>query len=160
MSDPALAEMLHNSLYYLYLVLNENDRYVFARYGLTIPRFYALQHLNNEPGMSFARLSDLMLTDRANVTRIVRSMELDGLIERRLNEEDRRSFQLQLTEKGAALYAQATAAHQSDIRARFKGSHDLVDEAFVTRLRALQRELDEHLKILKQSTSSPAQERW
>ena len=156
MSDPGLADMLHNSLQHLYLVLNENDRYVFARYGLTIPRYYALQHLNNEPGMSFARLSDLMLTDRANVTRIVRSMELDGLIERRLNEEDRRSFQLQLTEKGAALYAQAAAAHQSDIHARFRSSRDLVDEAFVARLRALQGELDEHLKILKQSTSSPA----
>ena len=156
MSDPGLAEMLYNSVHYLYLALNENDRYLFARYGLTIPRYYALQHLNNEPGMSFAQLSDLMLTDRANVTRIVRSMELDGLIERRLNEEDRRSFQLQLTEKGAALYAQAAATHLSDLHARFRSSRDLVDEALVARLRALQGELDEHLKILKQSASSPA----
>ncbi len=146
--------MLDQSLHKLYLVLSDNDRYVFERYGLTIPRFYVLQHLTAEPGMSFARLSDRMLTDRANVTRIVRSMELDGLVERRLNEEDRRSFQLRLTQKGAALYAQAAAAHHSDIQARFEGARDLVDEPLMTRLQAILGGLEDHLRLLKQTKTA------
>lgn len=150
MSDPGLADMLHHSLHKLYLVLSDNDRCVFERYGLTIPRYYVLQHLAAEPGMSFARLSERMLTDRANVTRIVRSMEIDGLVERRLNEEDRRSFQLRLTPKGVALYAQVAAAHRSDIQARFEGTSHLVNDTLLTHLDAILGDLEDHLRLLKQ----------
>lgn len=154
MTDPAPAETLYDTLVNLFLVVNDSDRHVLARHGLTLPRFHVLQHLHNEPGISFARLSALMLTDRANVSRIVRGMEADGLVSRRLNEKDRRSYLLQLTEKGEHLYAQAAAAHRQDIAARFSGalaepSRQLPAD-LLTRLRILCQELEDHLNTLRQ----------
>lgn len=156
MTDPAPAETLYDTLVNLFLVVNDSDRHVLARHGLTLPRFHVLQHLHNEPGISFARLSALMLTDRANTSRIVRGMELDGLVTRRQNEGDRRSYFLQLTDKGAALYAQAAAAHDGDIQTRFDRSSRRVEPDLVARLRSLQHDLDDHLETLKRRPGSEA----
>jgi DNA-binding MarR family transcriptional regulator len=154
MTDPAPAEVLYDTLVKLFLVVDNSDRCVLARHGLTLPRFHVLQHLNNEPDISFARLSALMLTDRANVSRIVRGMEADGLISRRLNEQDRRSYLLQLTGKGADLYAQAAAAHRQDISVRFGGvleeSSRPLPPDLIARLSTLCQELEDHLETLRQ----------
>ncbi len=154
MTDPAPAERLYDTLVKLFLIVNDSDRHVLARHGLTLPRFHVLQHLHREPGISFAQLSALMLTDRANISRIVRGMEADGLVSRRLNERDRRSYLLQLTEQGADLYAQASATHREDITLRFgdtgddggrRLSHDLLAQ-----LGVLRNQLEEHLEMLRQ----------
>ena len=158
MDDSAPAEMLYDTLVKLFLIVNDSDRYVLARHGLTLPRFHVLQHLHDEPGISFAQLSTLMLTDRANVSRIVRGMELDGLVTRCLNEKDRRSYLLQLTARGANVYAQAAAAHRSDLEARFEGcleaSSRQVQPDLMNRLRTLTNELADHLETLRQPTGS------
>ena len=157
MTDPAPAEILYDTLINLFLVVNDSDRHVLARHGLTLPRFHVLQHLHREPDISFARLSTLMLTDRANVSRIVRGMEADGLVSRRLNESDRRSYLLQLTEKGADLYAQASAAHREDIALRFRDAGDGAGRRpssdLLTQLGVLRTQLEEHLEMLRQPTN-------
>jgi hypothetical protein len=38
MTDPAPAETLYNTLVNLFLVVNDSDRHVLARHGLTLPR--------------------------------------------------------------------------------------------------------------------------
>jgi DNA-binding MarR family transcriptional regulator len=83
-------------------------------------------------------------------------MELDGLVTRRQNEGDRRSYLLTLTDRGAALYAQAAAAHDGDIQARFDSSSRRVEPDLVTRLRSLQNDLDDHLETLKRRPGSEA----
>jgi DNA-binding MarR family transcriptional regulator len=157
MTDPAPAVVLYDTLVKLFLVVNDSDRHVLARHGLTLPRFHVLQHLHHEPGASFARLSALMLTDRANVSRIVRGMEADGLVSRRLNEKDRRSYLLQLTEKGADLYAQASATHREDITLRFRAAGDgagrRLSPDLLAQLGALRDQLEEHLEMLRQPTN-------
>jgi DNA-binding MarR family transcriptional regulator len=141
----------------LFLIVDNSDRYVLARHGLTLPRFHVLQHLDHEPGISFARLSALMLTDRANVSRIVRGMEADGLVSRRVNERDRRSYLLQLTEKGADLYAQAEVAHREDITLRFRNAGDgagrRLSPDLLAQLGVLRDQLEEHLEMLRQPTN-------
>jgi DNA-binding MarR family transcriptional regulator len=157
MTDPAPAETLYDTLVKLFLVVNDSDRHVLARHGLTLPRFHVLQHLHREPDISFARLSALMLTDRANVSRIVRGMEADGLVSRRVNEKDRRSYLLQLTEKGADLYAQAAAAHREDITLRFRAAGDgagrRLSPDLLAQLGVLRDQLEEHLEVLRQPTN-------
>lgn len=154
MSYPTPSETLYETLINLFLVVNENDRFVLAGYGLSLPRFHVLQHLYAEPGISFVRLSDLMLTDRANVTRIIRGMEADGLVSRQLNTHDRRSYLLHMTAKGAALYARAAAAHRADIAIRFAGAFDDASQQlpadFLAQLRMLYEGLETHLETLKQ----------
>ena len=154
MSHPTPPETLYDILINLFLVVNENDRFVLARHGLSLPRFHVLQHLHAEPGISFMRLSDLMLTDRANVTRIIRGMETDELVSRQLNPRDHRSYLLHLTAKGAALYARAAAAHRADVASRFAGpfadpSRQLQPDFFV-QLHTLREGLEAHLETLKQ----------
>lgn len=154
MPQPTSAETLYDTLVKLFLVINENDRYVLAQYGLTLPRFHVLQHLYAEPGISFVRLSDLMLTDRANVSRIIRGMEADELVSRQLNAQDHRSYLLHLTERGEALYAEADAAHRADIAVRFADVFDEVNQQqpceFTVELRILCERLETHLETLKQ----------
>jgi DNA-binding MarR family transcriptional regulator len=156
MTDPAPAEVLYGTLVKLFLVVDNSDRCVLARHGLTLPRFHVLQHLHNEPDISFARLSALMLTDRANVSRIVRGMEADGLVSRRLNEQDRRSYLLQLTGRGADLYAQASATHRADIALRFRdagdGSGRRLFPDLLGQLGVLCDQLEQHLEMLRQPT--------
>lgn len=154
MSHPTPPETLYDTLINLFLVVNENDRFVLARHGLSLPRFHVLQHLYAEPGISFVRLSDLMLTDRANVTRIIRGMEADELVSRQPNTHDRRSYWLHLTAKGAALYARAAAAHRADIASRFAAAFDDASQQlpsdFLAQLHMLREGLEAHLETLKQ----------
>ncbi len=157
MTDPAPAEILYDMLVKLFLIVDDSDRHVLARFGLTLPRFHVLRHLHNEPGASCARLSALMLTDRANISRIVRGMEADGLVSRRLNENDRRSYLLQLTEKGAGLYAQASTTHREDVMLRFRDAGDRagwrLSHDLLAQLGVLRNQLEEHLEMLRQPTN-------
>lgn len=119
------ANALYSLLKEIYLLLDEGDRQLFARYGLTVPRYSALLHLGVQPGLSASELSDLMFCDRSNVTRLVRSLEADGLVTRRPHESDGRVLCIYLTEEGESLREQVRSAHRDRNRQRF--SHCLAD---------------------------------
>ena len=146
-------EALYDILIRLFLVVNDTDRHVLAGYGLSLPRFHILQHLDREPGSSFARLGDLMLTDRANVSRLIRGMEADGLVSRQLNSEDRRSYLLHLTSKGKDVCGQVAARHREDITTRFAraadGSSLPFSADFIAQLHTLCQGLEAHLETIK-----------
>ncbi len=105
-------EKLYNLLKETFILLDDGDRRIFNHYNLTPPRFYVLVHVNDFPGISPRRLSDKLLCDKSNVSRIVRGLENEKLIERRPHETDRRSFCLYLTEEGTAVYEKVQMAHK------------------------------------------------
>ena len=114
-------EKLYHLVNSLYLIVADCDRLVLERFNLSTQRFFVLTHLRSEPGASFTRLSELTLTDKAAVSRIVRSMELDGLIERQQSETDRRLYSLYLTREGQRLLDEVWEVYVADIQARFAG---------------------------------------
>jgi DNA-binding MarR family transcriptional regulator len=116
MADP---EVIYNLLKEIFLLLDDGDRRVFSRYNLTIPRVYALVHLGDQPGMSPSSLSDLMLCDKSNITRIIKSMEADGLVERQAHETDGRTLRLYLTPAGRTVRERVIAAHLAHNQERF-----------------------------------------
>lgn len=59
-----------------------------------------LIRLWNEDGLSQTELCEKTLKTKSNITRILDSMEKKGFVSRRVNKEDRRSFDIFLTEKG------------------------------------------------------------
>lgn len=96
--------VFYESLKAIFLHIDNHEKAFLNRFNLSIPRFYALVHIHNHPGINHIDLSDLMLCTKSNTTRVVQGMQKDGLVVRNMHPEDRRSFQLSLTQSGSALF--------------------------------------------------------
>ncbi|MDO5705717.1 MAG: MarR family transcriptional regulator [Paracoccus sp. (in: a-proteobacteria)] len=73
---------------------------------LTSVQYAAMIVLNHHPGIDQANLAEMIAFDRATIGGVVRRLEKKGLIERQLDENDRRARQLHLTEAGRAMLVQ------------------------------------------------------
>jgi DNA-binding MarR family transcriptional regulator len=116
MADP---DRFYSLLKDLFFILDDGDRALLLRFGLTVPRYYALVHIGEEPGLSSSQLSDLMLCDKSNISRIIKSMEADGFVIREAHESDGRASRLYLSSQGHELCKQAKLAHAAYNRQRF-----------------------------------------
>jgi DNA-binding MarR family transcriptional regulator len=114
-----IEEELHKALDDLLLLHIASDKFVLARYSLRRVRFYTLRHIHHNPWISITRLSELSFSDAASTSRIVYSLEKEGLVSRQSKESDRRSFLLSLTKDGEALYEGVNAELEADIITRF-----------------------------------------
>jgi DNA-binding MarR family transcriptional regulator len=94
----------YNSLKAIFLHLDNAEKAFLSQFNLSVPRFYTLFHIYNHPGINYIDLTDLLLCTKSNTTRIVRSLQKEGLIDRRNHPDDGRSFQLFLTDAGKDLY--------------------------------------------------------
>jgi DNA-binding MarR family transcriptional regulator len=141
------AEQLYNLLKETFLLLDDGDRQFFTRFNLTAPRYYALFHLGQEPGISASQLSDRMLCDKSNASRIVQGLEADGYIERKPHETDGRTLRLFLTEAGTAVYQQVLSAHQAYNEARFGSLSQKEQEDLLSILTRLKRSLPEESNV-------------
>lgn len=103
-----------------FLLLDFGDRLLLEKFTLTVPRYYALTHIANEPGISPSLLSRRMFCDKSNITRLIQGLENDGLIERRPHEKDGRAQRIYLTDSGADLHEQAASAHRQYVELRLK----------------------------------------
>ena len=117
--DNQIEKKLHHALNDLSLLHIATDKSVLARRGLRRVRFYMLRHLYQNPGLSLSRLSELSFADGASTSRMVYSMEKEGLVQRQSKQGDRRSVVLSLTDAGKALYEGANAEFEADIQKRF-----------------------------------------
>lgn len=95
---------LYKSLKSIFLHIDNHEKAFLARFGLNVPRFFVLMHVEKNPGINYIVLSDLLLCTKSNTTRVVRGMQEDGLVNRELDPNDRRSYQLTLTKAGHALF--------------------------------------------------------
>lgn len=94
---------LYESLKAIFLHIDNHEKTYLSNQGLNIPRFYILLHVSHNPGINYIDLSDRLLCTKSNTTRVVQGMVKDGFITRHNDPNDRRSYQLYLTEKGANL---------------------------------------------------------
>jgi len=113
------AAQTYNLLKDIFFLLDDGDRRLFGDFNLSVPRFYILWHLGNEPGISSSRLSDLMICDKSNITRLSKGLEADGLVVRQPHESDGRALRLYLTELGETIRQQALQAHLQYNKERF-----------------------------------------
>jgi MarR family transcriptional regulator, transcriptional regulator for hemolysin len=74
--------------------------------SLTLPQCKALVRLENNEGVSQAKLCELAAAEPMTMVRILDHMEADGLLERRPDPSDRRARSLFLTEKAQPLLAE------------------------------------------------------
>ena len=95
---------LYESLKSIFLHIDNHEKAFLAKFGLNVPRFYVLMHVQQNPGINYIVLSDLLLCTKSNTTRVVRGMQKEGLINREVDTNDRRSYKLTLTEAGHDLF--------------------------------------------------------
>lgn len=110
---------LYTVLKEIFLLLDDGDRRLLSSYNLTVPRFYALIHLGDNPGLSLSELSALMFCDKSNVTRLVQGLEAENLVQRRPHKHDGRITCLSLTSAGEELRHKALTLHHRHNDARF-----------------------------------------
>ena len=142
MTDPQTIYSLINEIY---LILDDGDRRLLNDFNLSSSRFYALIHIGNRPGISFSDLSQLLICDKSNATRIIKGLEADGLVLRRPHETDGRTLRLFLTDKGVALRERSISAHQQYNKLRFVELPQTEQESLTQGLQDLKHSLHQHL---------------
>ncbi len=103
--------------------LRENLR---AGHDMTLPRFDVLAalHAAAPNGMKMSELSEHLVVSNGNVTGVVDRLAKDGLVERRLDENDRRAFLVSITAEGRARMDQMMAEHLAWIDELFQTVSD------------------------------------
>src|ERR1700730_9188603 len=124
-----LEKEISQSLAQSFLELDEGERQLMKRFGLTLTQYWALVHLNNEEGRSLSELADLLICDKSNVTSIVDKFEESGLAERKPGKAgDRRYIRVVLTPQGQQLRSTliATQEHLLSMRLQTLNTENLL----------------------------------
>ncbi len=77
-----------------------------ARFGISIPEWRVIAHLARNREVSVREIRRRVDMDKSKVSRAAARLEEAGLIEKRVNTEDRRLVKLSLSRKGRRLYEQ------------------------------------------------------
>lgn len=89
-------------------------------FGSSLPRFDLLAQLDRSPnGLRMGELSERTLATGGNVTWLVRALEAEGLVRRRVADNDRRAAIVTLTPAGRRHFATMARAHERWIIALF-----------------------------------------
>lgn len=89
-------------------------------FGSSLPRFDLLAQLDRSPdGLRMGELSERTLATGGNITWLVRALESEGLVKRRVAEGDRRAAIVRLTPAGRRHFASMARAHERWIIALF-----------------------------------------
>jgi MarR family transcriptional regulator for hemolysin len=102
--------------------------------ALTLPQCKVLTRLENNEGVSQARLAELTDVEPMTMVRILDRMEADGLLERRPDPVDRRARCLYLTSRARPLLAQIWQLSELTRAETFDGIGRTERELFITLL--------------------------
>lgn len=82
-------------------------------FGSSLPRFDLLAQLDRAAdGLRMGELSERTLSTGGNITWLVRALEAEGLVTRRVAEQDRRAAIVRLTPAGRRHFATMARAHE------------------------------------------------
>lgn len=85
-----------------------------TQYSVTLPQFDVMAALaRKEQGMSMTELSRMLMVSNGNVTGIIDRLAAEKLVLRQAPANDRRSYIVRLTPKGAAQFSIIAAAHEN-----------------------------------------------
>jgi DNA-binding MarR family transcriptional regulator len=108
------------SIYYTASCLKKRADEFFRPFGLTDVQFNVMMLLEHqggsEDGLSQARLSDMMLVNRANTTALIDRMEKAGLVVRTPDASDRRYNIVKLTAEGRKLLADVEPLYAKEVK--------------------------------------------
>jgi DNA-binding MarR family transcriptional regulator len=88
-------------------------------YKLTLPQFSVLESLYHLGDMNISKVLEKTLATAGNMTVVIKNLEREALIERCPEQEDKRSHNLKITEKGKQLIEQVFPIHLEQISHEF-----------------------------------------
>lgn len=83
---------------------------------LSVARYTILRILEDGEPQPLSYLSDKHFCEAGNITRLVAKMEEDGLLQRRLDQQDRRITRVSITDLGKELLKSVSPEHREFIR--------------------------------------------
>lgn len=110
--------------------------------GITIDQWVVLQELEKQDGLSQLEIAKATFKDAPTVTRIIDLLCEKGLTRRSTDPEDRRRFQIELTDAGRARIAEALPVIEQARRKTWQG----FDEQKLENLMEMLNEVFENLK--------------
>jgi DNA-binding MarR family transcriptional regulator len=107
-------------------LVRQLDAELTAAHKLPLSSYDVLLNLESAPGrrLRMAELADSVLLSRSGMTRLVDRLERDGLLVRDHCTDDGRGCFAVLTDKGAAVLAEARPTHLAGVRQRFLARFD------------------------------------
>lgn len=139
-------EELNTILTVLQLLMTDSDERFFGQFQLGATRYYTLLHLEGSPGLTLSELSQRLLCSKGNMTRILKSMEEDGLLERRADPLDARAIRLLLTPQGLERLKAARSAYRDHLEERYSGLALYEIDSLQRVLSRLNRYIEERLR--------------
>ena len=96
---------LTRMFFYVYKALEDSANHFLASYGLNNTHYIALMLIYGSEGnmVNPCKLSESLLSSRANITRLMDELVENGWVERQGSTADRRRVELSLTSAGMAL---------------------------------------------------------
>lgn len=97
------------------LNLDRNTQRLVSEYGLTLPQFGVLEVLYHLGALRICDIIEKTLSTSGNMTVVIRNLELEGLVNRYQDPEDKRVFRIEITERGQAIIAELFPRHIGDL---------------------------------------------
>lgn len=132
------------SIYHVSEQSVDEARLSFAQYRVLMHLFLAEQ-IGDQAELNPSEISDRQGVSRNTISALIRNLEEDGLVERQLDPDDRRRFNISLTDSGRAVIRQHTRTHLEMMDRCFRA---LSDEEQATLLQLLQK-LAEHVAAVR-----------
>lgn len=124
--------------------------------GITLARFDFLAQLHRHPeGLRMSVLSRYLMVTGGNVTGLADQLQQEGLVERTIDPDDRRSMRVTLTKKGRRLFETLAATHEAWIVSLFDGMDPAAMRDLYALLGRLRVQLASHAAATP-ATSAPA----
>jgi hypothetical protein len=79
--------------------------------GLTMTQFDIIATLGNQPPMTCKELGEKTLISKGTMTGVLERLELKGLIEKLMNDDDGRSYKISLSKAGDKLFKKVFPEH-------------------------------------------------
>ena len=99
--------------------IRSSEGTVIKTHGLTPMQFGVLDVLYTKGPLTIGALIEKMLSTSGNMTVVIRNMERDGYICRRMNPQDGRSYLIDLTDKGRKKLEEVLPEHAAHIHEIF-----------------------------------------
>ncbi|MBI5303360.1 MAG: MarR family transcriptional regulator [Chloroflexi bacterium] len=126
------------------------DHYL-QEHDLSVPRLrlllwlYAADHHGNKEGLSPSRLSEFQHISKNTVSSLLDSLEKQGLVERALNPDDKRKFNIRISRTGRELLRKTLPAHGACLTHAVAGLTHEEQTALLKLLRKLRQTLAEQV---------------
>lgn len=120
----------------------------YAQYRILLNLFYA-EMLDGRTQLNPSEISDVQGTSRNTISGLIRNLEEEGLVERHLDEKDRRKFNICLSQKGRDLVKEHNSRHMNVIGRCFSALDAGEQETLETLLTKVGESAREGMKLCK-----------